>query len=122
VITFGDRSCNGSLKSTGEKVMTVGDDVQPVAVFAISPNANEDRWAQATWHAELAAREAATAAGATKDDMTGSFEGHGVVVITTASGQRFEAWVVTDPKVSPFSFGERVDPSGYGRPARPQQA
>jgi hypothetical protein len=89
-------------------MMTVSDEVQPVAVFANSPNANEDHWAQATWHAEVAAREAATAAGFTAHDMTRSFEGQNVVVITAASGQRFEAWVVTDPKVSRFSFGERL--------------
>jgi hypothetical protein len=101
--------------------MTVSDEVQPVAVFAISPNANEDHWAQATWHAEVAAREAATEAGFTADDMTRSFERQNVI-ISTASGQRFEAWVVTNPTVSPFSYGERMDPSGYPRPARPQQA
>jgi hypothetical protein len=53
--------------------MTVGDQVRPVAVFTISPNSNEDHWAHATWHAELAAREAAIA-GATKGDMIASFE------------------------------------------------
>ena len=101
--------------------MTVSDEVQPVAVFAITPDANEDHWAQATWHAEVAARKAATEAGFTADDMTRSFERQNVVVISTASGQRFEAWVVTNPKVSPFSYGQRMDPSGYRRPARPQQ-
>jgi hypothetical protein len=102
-------------------MMTVSDEVQPVAIFAISPNANEDHWAQATWHAEVAAREAATEAGFTADEITRSFERQNVV-ISTASGQRFEAWVVTDSKVSPFSYGERLDPSGYGRPTRRQQA
>jgi hypothetical protein len=98
--------------------MTEGDQATPVAVFAVSDDANEDKWAQATWHAELAAREAAINAEAAEGDLTRSFEGYGVVVITTADGRRFEAWVVADPAVSRYSYGERVDPSRYGRPAR----
>jgi hypothetical protein len=62
--------------------MSVSDEVQPVAVFAISPDANEDHWAQATWHAELAAREAATEACFTVGDMTRSFEEQNVIIST----------------------------------------
>ena len=56
-------------------IMAEGDQAEPVAVFAVSDDANEDKWAQATWHAELAAHEAATSAGATEHELTRSFEG-----------------------------------------------
>jgi hypothetical protein len=97
--------------------LTTDDQVRPTAVFAVRPDANEDHIAQATWHAELAARRAAVAAGASEDELSRSFEGWGVVVVSTASGERYEAWVVTDPKVSSL-FGTEVDPSGYRRPAQ----
>jgi hypothetical protein len=96
-------------------IMAEGGTAEPVAVFAVSDDADEDMWAAATWHAEFAAREAATSAGAAEHELTRSFEGC-VVVITAADGRRFEAWVVADSAVSRYSHGERVDPSRYARP------
>ena len=97
-------------------IMAEGDPAAPVAVFAVS-DANKDKWAQATWHAKLAAGEAAISAGAGEEALIRSFEDYGVLVITTADGRRFEAWVVADPAVSCNSYGDRVDLSRYARPA-----
>jgi hypothetical protein len=72
-------------------IMAEGEKAESVVVFAISDDANEDKWAQATWHAELAAREAATSAGGAEHELARSFEGHGAVVSTAADGRRFEA-------------------------------
>ncbi|GLY80585.1 hypothetical protein [Actinoallomurus iriomotensis] len=94
----------------------MSDVSMPVAVIAISTDANEDHWAQATWHAEVAAVEAAKADGIPEDQLTVSHQrSGGGVVASSSDGRTYIALVITDPAVSPASYGDRIDPARYLR-------
>jgi hypothetical protein len=75
-----------------------------VAVFEISVDAHEDRWADAMWRAEAAAKQAAVDAGAADTDVTISRHHRGCVVGALPDGREFEARVATNPALSAFAF------------------
>jgi hypothetical protein len=64
-----------------------------VAVVDLTDDASEDHWAQATWHAEVAACKAAAQAGYSEDQLTRSYLDHSTVAVTTTDGHSFAAVV-----------------------------
>lgn len=62
-----------------------------VAFVDLTNDANEDHWAQATWHAEVAVREAAAQAGYSEDQLTRSFPDYRTVTVTAPDGRSFVA-------------------------------
>lgn len=83
-----------------------------VAVFEISDDANEDRWADATWQAELAARDAAVATGAGANDIVLT-RGMSNVVAALPDGREFEARVATTAAaLASYSLPGRGDLDG----------
>lgn len=75
-----------------------------VAVFEISDDANEDRWADAMWRAEAAAKQAAIEAGAAESDVTISGHQQGYVIGALPDGREFEARVATNPALPAHAF------------------
>ncbi|MBE9373262.1 hypothetical protein IQ251_02270 [Saccharopolyspora sp. HNM0983] len=68
-----------------------------VAVVDFTDDANEDHWAQATWHGEVAAREAAERAGYAKVQLTRSFPDFRTVALTAPDGRSFAAVLRAQP-------------------------
>lgn len=66
-----------------------------VTVVEISDDANEDRWADAFWAAEVAARDAALASGACEDELTVRRGQGWTVVVEVSGGRAFAARVRT---------------------------
>lgn len=97
-----------------------------VAVLDLTDDASEDHWAQASWHAEVAAREAATQAGYPEDQLTRSYIDHQTVAITGSDGLSFAA-VIQQQHGGPF-WGVARQPSERdlamweGKPAPPEPA
>lgn len=79
-----------------------------VAVFEISDDANEDRWADASWRAEFAVREAAENAGAAADDVTVVRSGFNAVA-STPDGRQFEARITTTAGMASYQLPRRRD-------------
>jgi hypothetical protein len=75
-----------------------------VAVFEISDDAGEDRWADAMWRAEAATKQAAVDAGAAEGDVTISRHHQGYVICALSDGREFEARVATNPALPAFAF------------------
>lgn len=75
-----------------------------VAVFEISDDANEDRWADAMWRAETAAKQAAVDAGAAESDVTISRHHEGYAIGALPDGREFEARVATNPALPASAF------------------
>jgi hypothetical protein len=81
-----------------------------VALYEISRDADRDTRVRANWHAEIAARKAAVAAGTPENEVRVRFEKYGSIVIATGKdGREFEARVVVNPKLSGWSFPRRID-------------
>lgn len=66
-------------------------EVPDVAAIEVSDDANEDRWADAFWRAECAAREAAETAGAQPDEFEVERNHLGSATIRTPDGGAFRA-------------------------------
>ncbi len=64
-----------------------------VAVVIMSDNGNEDHWAQASWHATVAAVKAAVSSGYDESELTLSWAGHSTRVATAGDGRGFAAIV-----------------------------
>lgn len=65
----------------------------PVVVVEVSDDANEDRWADAFWRAEDAARAAAVAAGADPQNLVVERDHRGSVTVRGRDGRAFRAVV-----------------------------
>jgi hypothetical protein len=88
----------------------VEDGPQLVALYEISRDADRDTRVKATWHAEIATRKAAIAAGTPENEIRIRHEQFGMVVIATGrDGAEWEARVVVNPKLSGWSFPRRID-------------
>jgi len=83
-----------------------GDTGDLVAVLEMSDDANEDHWAQTSWHAEVAVVEAARNAGYPREHITISWTSSQTIVANTPDGRRFAAVISTRPG------GPRVGASG----------
>lgn len=81
-----------------------------VAAIEMSDDANEDRWADAFWRAECAAREAAEAAGADADELTVQRSHLGSVTVQAPDGRAFRAVIRTSRAM------HRVDLPRVARP------
>jgi hypothetical protein len=75
-----------------------------VAVVEVSDDANEDRWADAFWQAECAARQAAVAAGAESDKLTVERDHRGSVIVRGSDGRAFQALVRTTRSMHPVQL------------------
>lgn len=62
-----------------------------VAVVDFTDDASEDHWAQAIWHAEVAARKAAAQAGYSEDQLTRSYIDYNTIAVTASDGRSFAA-------------------------------
>lgn len=97
-----------------------------VAVVDFTDDANEDHWAQATWHAEVAARKAAAQAGYSDDQLTRSDIDYRAVAVTATDGRSFAA-VLRQQRGGPF-WGIARPPSERdlaiweGKPVPPESA
>ena len=68
-------------------------DVDPVAVVEVSDDANEDRWADASWRAEGAALAAADTAGLDREGLVVERDHSGSVTVRAPDGRVFRAVV-----------------------------
>jgi len=97
-----------------------------VAVVDLTDDASEDHWAQATWHAELAARKAAVQAGYSEDQLTRSYVDYRTIAVTASDGHSFAA-VIRQQRGGP-SWGVARLPSEHdlaiweGKPIPPEPA
>jgi hypothetical protein len=82
---------------------------QLVAVVDFTDDANEDHWSQASWHAEVAARDAAERAGYAKDQLTVNWPDHWTVTLTAPDGRGFAA-ILRQQRGGPF-FGIAREPT-----------
>lgn len=86
------------------------DDVDGPVVVEVSDDANEDRWADAFWRAECAAREAALAAGADADELTIRRDHRGSVEVAIPDGRVFRARIVATSAMHRVALPRLVDP------------
>ncbi|WP_409184915.1 hypothetical protein F9C11_11900 [Amycolatopsis sp. VS8301801F10] len=97
-----------------------------VAVVDLTDDASEDHWAQATWHAEVAARKAATQAGYSEDQLSRSYVDYRTIAVTSSDGRSFAA-VIRQQRGGPF-WGVARPPSERdlaiweGKPVPPESA
>jgi hypothetical protein len=97
-----------------------------VAVVDLTDDASEDHWAQATWHAEVAARKAAVQAGYSEDQLTRSYVDSRTIAVTASDGHSFAA-VIRQQRGGP-SWGVARLPSEHdlaiweGKPIPPEPA
>jgi hypothetical protein len=88
----------------------VEDGPELVALYEISRDADRDTRVRAVWHAEIAARRAAVAAGTPENEVRVRHEKFGAIVVATGNdGREFEARVVVNPTLSGWSFPRRID-------------
>jgi hypothetical protein len=64
-----------------------------IAIVDLTDDASEDHWAQAFWHGEIAAREAAAEAGYSDDELTRSYVDYATLALTALDGRSFAAVV-----------------------------